>query len=126
MVSCFYKRNEIPKEAGYGNFQLILLPFFFFLEKKEIRKRQGRYKRGIPERNNMDPDHVISGTGITGSNRESIYCLLHLMLLYCSFCLYSCDTGSLYDTNIQYTQLLYWAILGVHIYYLVSFIFGLL
>lgn len=32
----------------------------------------------------MDPDHVISGTGITGSNRESIYCLLHLRLLHYS------------------------------------------
>ena len=57
----------------------------------------------------MDPDHVISGTEITGSNRESIYCLLNpsysVVLIY----LYSCDTGSLYDTNIQYTQLLHWA-----------------
>lgn len=81
-----------------------------FLEKKKIRKRQGRYKRGISEPNNMDPDHVINGTEITGSNRESIYCLLNpsysVVLIY----LYSCDTGSLYDTNIQYTQLLYWAI----------------
>ena len=73
---------ESQKEAGYENFQFILLPFFFFLEKKEIRKRQGKYKGCISERNNMDPDHVISGTGITGSNRESILYLLHLRLLY--------------------------------------------
>ena len=72
----------------------------------------------------MDPDHVISGMGITGSNRESIPYLLHLRLLYCSFCLYSYNTGSLYYTNIQYTQLLYWAIPVVHIYYPVSFILG--
>ena len=72
----------------------------------------------------MDPYHVISGTEITGSNRESIYCLLYLRLLYYSACLYSCNTGSLYYTNIQYTQLLYWAILGVHTYYPVSFILG--
>ena len=32
----------------------------------------------------MDPDHVISETGITGSNRESILYLLHPRLLYCS------------------------------------------
>ena len=55
-----------------------------FLEKKTIRKRQGRYKRCISEQNNMDPDYVISGTEVTGSNRESIYCLLHLRLLYYS------------------------------------------
>ena len=51
-----------------------------------------------------------------------IYCILGycITLLY----IYSYDTGSLYYTNIQYTQLLYWAILGVHIYYSVSFILG--
>lgn len=32
----------------------------------------------------MGPDHVISGTGIIGSNRESIYRLLHLRLPYYS------------------------------------------
>ena len=80
MASCFYKRNGITKEAGYGNFQFILLPFFFFLEKKEIRKRQGRYIR--TKLCNMDPEHVTSEMEITGSNRESIYCLLHLRLLY--------------------------------------------
>ena len=53
-----------------------------FLEKKTIRKVQGRYKGCISEPNNMDPDHVINGTGITGSNRESIYYLLNLRLLY--------------------------------------------
>lgn len=84
MASCFYKRNRITKEAGYRNFQFILLPFFFFLEKKEIRKRQGKYKRGISERNNMGPDPVTSEMGIIGSNRESIPYLLHLRLLYCS------------------------------------------
>lgn len=99
-------------------------PSSFFLEKKEIRKRQGRYKETYQNPNNMDPDHVISGTEITGSNRESIYCLLNpsysVVLIY----LYSYDTGSLYDTNIQYTQLLHWVILVVHIYYPVSFILG--
>lgn len=72
----------------------------------------------------MDPEHVTSETVITGSNREPTLYLLHLRcgitLLY--ICLY--DTGSLYDNNIQYTQLLYWACLIVHIYYPVSFILG--
>lgn len=74
--------------------------------------------------NNMDPEHVTSETVITGSNRESILYLLDLRLPYYSFCLYLYDTGSLYDANIQYVQLLYWAILVVHIYYPVSFILG--
>lgn len=43
-----------------------------------------------------------------------------ITLLY--FYLY--NIGFLYYTNIQYTQLLSWAILGVHIYYPVSFILG--
>lgn len=110
VVSCFYKRNRITKEAGYRNFQFILLPFFFFLEKKEIRKRQGRYKRSISERNNMDPDHVISGTEVTGSNRGSIYCLLNLRCGITLLYIYLYNIGFLYYTNIQYTQLLYWAI----------------
>lgn len=121
MVSCFYKRNGFTKEAGYGNFQFILLPFFFFLEKKEIRKRQGRYKGGISERNNMDPDHVISGTVITGSNRESI---LFRLLYYPALSLFVQYWFSLLYQYTQYTQLLYWAILGVHTYYPVSFILG--
>ena len=109
-------------EVGQENPPAFLLPFFF-LEKKEIRKRQGKHKRGIPEQNNMDSDRVTGEMGITGSNR-SIFCLLHLRLLYYSFCLYSSNTGSLYYANIQYTQLLYWAILGVHTYYPVSLILG--
>ena len=72
----------------------------------------------------MELNHVISGTGITGFNREFIYCLLHLRLWCYPVYLYLYDTGSLYYTNIQYTQLLYWAILGVHTYYSVSFILG--
>lgn len=40
------------------------------------------------------------------------------------FYLYLYDTGSVYYTNIQYTQLLYWACLIVHIYYSASFILG--
>ena len=72
----------------------------------------------------MDPDHVISGTGITRSNRESIFYLPYLRYSVVLIYLYSCDTGSFYYTNIQYTQLLYWAILVVHIYYPVSFILG--
>ena len=72
----------------------------------------------------MDPDHVISGTGITGSSRESIYCLLNLRCGITLLYIYLYDTGFVYDTNIQYTQLLSWAILGVHIYYPVSFILG--
>ena len=32
----------------------------------------------------MDPDHVTGKMVIIGSNRESIYCLLHLRLLYYS------------------------------------------
>lgn len=43
-----------------------------------------------------------------------------ITLLY----LYLYNIGFLYYTNIQYTQLLYWAILVVHIYYPVSFILG--
>ena len=39
-------------------------------------------------------------------------------------CLYLYNIGFLYDANIQYVQLLYWAILVVHIYYSVSFILG--
>lgn len=78
-------------EIGYENSPIFLLPFFF-LEKKEIRKVQGRYKEGILERNNMDPEHVINEMGITGSTRESILYLLHLRLLYCSACLY-CQHG---------------------------------
>lgn len=61
---------------------------------------------------------------IIGSTRESIYCLLNpsysVVLIY----LYLYNIGFLYYTNIQYTQLLYWAILGVHIYCPVSFILG--
>lgn len=64
--------------------QLFSCPSSFFLEKKEIRKRQGRYKRGISESNNMDPNNVIREIVITGFNRESIYYLLHLRLLYYS------------------------------------------
>ena len=58
----------------------------------------------------MDPDHVISGTEVTGSTRESILYLLELRLLYYTVYPYLYDTGLFYDTNIQYTQLLYWAI----------------
>lgn len=105
-------------------FPIYSLALLLFLEKKEIRKRQGRYKRGISERNNMDPEHVISGTEITGSNRESMFYLLNLRLLYYFALFYLYDTGSVYYTNIQYAQLLYWAILGVHICYPVSFILG--
>lgn len=65
-------------------FPIYSLALLLFLEKKEIRKRQGRYKGGISERNNIDPDYVISGMGITGSNRESIYSLLNLRLPYYS------------------------------------------
>jgi len=72
----------------------------------------------------MDPDHAISGTEVTGSTHESIYCLLHLHYNITLFYLYLYNTGSLYYTNIQYTQLLHWAILVVHIYYPVSFILG--
>jgi hypothetical protein len=35
-------RNGIIGEVGYENSPVFLLPFFFFLEKREIRKRQGR------------------------------------------------------------------------------------
>lgn len=104
--------------------QFFSYPSSFFLEKKEIRKRQGKYKGCISERNNMDPDHVTSETVITGSNCESIYCLLHLRCGITLLYIYLYDTGSLYCTNIQYAQLLYWAILGVHIYYPVLFILG--
>ena len=45
-------------------------------------------------------------------------CCITLLCL----CLY--NIGFLYYTNIQYTQLSYWAILVVHIYYSVSFILG--
>lgn len=72
----------------------------------------------------MDPDHVISGMGTTGSNRESIYYLLNLRCGISSFYIYLYYIGSFYDANIQYVQLLYWAILVVHIYYSVSFILG--
>lgn len=53
-------------------------PSSFF--RKENNKEKGRedIKDVYQNENNMDPDHVISGTGITGSNRESIYYLLHL------------------------------------------------
>ena len=61
---------------------------------------------------------------ITGSNRESIHCLLNLSYSVVLIHLYSYNTGSLYDNNIQYTQLLYWACLIVHICYPVSFILG--
>ena len=76
----------------------IIKTFFYpssFLEKKKIRKRQEDNKEGILEPNNTDPDHVISGTEITGSNRESIYCLLHLRLWCYPVYLYLYDTGSL-------------------------------
>lgn len=78
----------------------------------------------ISEPNNMDPDHVTSETGITGSNRESIYYLLNLRCGISSFYIYLYYIWSLYDANIQYVQLLYWAILVVHIYYSVSFVLG--
>ena len=104
---------------------LFSCPSSFFRKernKEKAGKIQGRYIR--TKLHNTDPEHVTSETVITGSNRESIYCLLNpsysVVLIY----LYSCDTGSLYDNNIQYTQLLYWACLIVHIYYPVSFILG--
>lgn len=95
-----------------------------FLQKKEIRKRQGRHKgRHIRTKlHNTDPERVTSETVIIGSNRESIYYLLNLRLLYYFALFYLYDTGSVYYTNIQYTQLLYWACLIVHIYYSASFI----
>lgn len=70
----------------------------------------------------MDPEHVISGTKITGSNRGSIYCLLHLHYNITLFYLYLYNTGSLYYTNIQYTQLLHWAIRQTQFYYSISLI----
>ena len=70
----------------------------------------------------MDPDHVISGTGITGSNRESILYLLHLRCGITLLYIYLYDTGSLYYTNIQYAQLLYWAIRQTQFYYSISLI----
>lgn len=128
MVSCFYKRNGITKEAGCGNFQFILLPFFFFLEKKEIRKRQGRHKgRHIRTKlHNTDPKHVTSETVITGSNRESIYYLLNLRYGITLPYIYLYDTGFVYDTNIQYTQLLSWAILVYQCYLILHLFIGLL
>ena len=80
-----------------------------FFRKEKNKEKAGKHKGGISEQNNMDPDHVISGMGITGSNRESIYCLLHLHYNITLFYLYLYNTGSLYYTNIQYTQLLHWA-----------------
>ena len=72
----------------------------------------------------MDPDHVTGKMVIIGSTRESIYCLLNpsysVVLIY----LYLYNIGFLYYTNIQYTQLLYWACLIVHVYYPVLFILG--
>lgn len=71
----------------------------------------------------MDPSYITSEMGITGFNRSILFCCIlgcGVALLY----IYLYDTGSLYCTNIQYAQLLYWAILGVHIYYPVSFILG--
>ena len=67
-------------------FPIYSLALLLFLEKKEIRKRQGRYKgRHIRTKlHNTDPEHVTSETVITGSNRESILYLLHLGLLYYS------------------------------------------
>lgn len=55
-------------------------------------------------------------------NPYFICCILGccIALLY----IYSYDTGLFYDTNIQYTQLLYWDCLIVHVYYPVSFILG--
>lgn len=65
----------------------------------------------------MDPDRVISGMRITGSNREPILYLLHLSYSVVLIYIYLYDTGLFYNTNIQYTQLLYWACLIDHIYY---------
>ena len=49
-------------------FSIYSLALLLFLENKEIRKRQGKHKGAISERNNMDPEHVTSETVITGSN----------------------------------------------------------
>ena len=75
---------ELQKKLGVEISNLFSCPSSFFLEKKEIRKRQGRYKGCISERNNMDPDRVTGEMGIIGSNRESILYLLHLRLWCCS------------------------------------------
>lgn len=71
MVSCFYKRNGITKEVGYGNFQFILLPFFFFFRKERNKEKTGKIQgRHIRIKlHNTDPKHVTSETEITGSNR---------------------------------------------------------
>lgn len=120
MVSCFLCK----KRLNVRTFELFSCLSSSFSEKKTIRKRQGRYKGCISERNNTDPDHVTSEMGITGSNRGSILYLLDLSYSVVLIYLYSYNTGPFYYTNIQYVQLLYWAILVVHIYYPVSFILG--
>ena len=119
-------RLEAQKKSDMRTFELFSCLSSSFSEKKEIRKRQGRYKgRHIRTKlHNTDPEHVTSETVITGSNRESIYYLLNLRLLYYFALFYLYDTGSVYYTNIQYTQLLYWACLIVHIYYSASLILG--
>lgn len=51
-----------------------------------------------------------------------VCCILGYCITLLCLCLY--NIGFLYYTNIQYTRLLYWAILRVHICYPVSFILG--
>lgn len=79
VVSCFLYKGIRIGEVGYENFPIYSLALLLFLEKKEIRKIQGRYKEGASW-----SDYVISEMAITGSNRESIPYLLHLRLLYYS------------------------------------------
>lgn len=53
----------------------------------------------------MDPDHVNSGTEITGSNRESIYCLLHLSYSVVLICFYLYDTWLVYYSLEEYADM---------------------
>ena len=51
----------------------------------------------------MDPECVTSEIGITGSNRESIYCLLHLRYGITLLYIYLYDTGLVCKMSEEYT-----------------------
>lgn len=70
----------------------------------------------------MDPEHVISKMELQDPTVSPyiICCILGCCIAL--FYIYSYDTGLFYDTNIQYTQLLHWAIRQTQFYYSISLI----
>ena len=74
-----------------------------FLEKKEIRKRQGRYIR--TKLYNMDPEHVISKMELQDPTVSSyiVCCILGCCITMFYFYLY--DTGLVYYSLEEYADM---------------------